>query len=55
MAYPSVQAMKDALGDIILLEARNPQTGEYLMFRFEDLPTDGQLAVFQFFARIPNA
>lgn len=55
MSYPSIQAMKDALGDIILLVAFNPQTKQYSQYTFDMLPVDAQNSIFLFMSRIPNA
>lgn len=54
MAYPSVQAMKDALGDIILLQAYDKVNKKWLQFTFDDLPAAAQLVVFQWVNRVPT-
>ena len=54
MSYPSVASMKDALGDIIILQAYDPVAKVYSQFTFDQLPADAQNALFLFLARIPN-
>lgn len=54
MSYPSVAAMKDALGDIIILQAYDPVAKTWSQFTFDQLPVDAQNALFLFVARIPN-
>ena len=46
MAYPSVQSMKDALGDIVLLVAYSPTAKVYTSYTFDQLPVDAQVALF---------
>lgn len=52
--YPSVQAMKDALGDIVLLVRHNADTDQDEAFTYDMLPADGQLAVFRWVTAVPN-
>lgn len=47
MAYPSIQAMKDALGTIILLTAWDPGSKTYVNYTFDMLPSAAQVAMFQ--------
>ncbi len=48
MVYPSIQAMKDAMGDIVLFTRINQKTGAHEVFTFDQLPAAAQTAVFQF-------
>lgn len=54
MTYPSISEMKDALGDIVLVEVYDPVAGVNKQYTFDDLPTVAQASVFQFIATVPN-
>jgi len=53
MAYPSISAMVDALGDVVLLEAYNPVTKTWIQYTFQQLPADAQAAIFLWVNQVP--
>lgn len=54
MAYPSVQAMRDALGDIVLMCAYDTAANKSYSLTLDALPAAAQLIVFQWVNSIPN-
>lgn len=54
MSYPSIAAMKDALGDIVLVAVYDPVAKVTKAYTFDMLPATAQASVFQFIATVPN-